>query len=423
MTKPSFIESANEILDDLVALRRDLHRHPELGLHLPQTQARVLDAISDLGLEVTTGRELSSVVAVLRGGRPGETVLLRGDMDGLPLQEEVDVEYASTNGNMHACGHDLHTAGLVGAAKLLTQYREELPGDVIFMFQPGEENPGGAAPMIAEGLLETTGRTPIAAYALHVVAAPRGVFMSKTGSIMASRSELSIRIRGAGAHASRPHSGIDPVAPLTEIVSSLNTMVTKCFDVLDPVVLTVTQLEASDAVNVVPDSARLGASIRTLSDKSLEKVQREVDRVAHGIAAAHGCTAEIEFTVEYPVTNNDEAETAQALEFLTEQFGPERIKELPAPRMGSEDFSFILNEVPGAFIFLGATPEGIDPRTASNHSPRVQFDDTGLSDHAAALATLAWQRLHRASADSNEAGLSYAQQGRLGNSVSGRSAD
>ena len=396
MTTPSFIEDANEMLDELVEFRRDLHRHPEIGLHLPRTQARVLDAISDLDLEVTTGQGLSSVVAVLRGGKPGKTVLLRGDMDALPLQEQVDVDYASTNENMHACGHDMHTAGLVGAAKLLAQHRSNLPGNVIFMFQPGEEHPGGAEPMLAEGLLEVTGQKPIAAYALHVVAGPRGVFMSKAGSMMASRSELSITVRGSGAHASRPHSGVDPVAPLTEMVGALNTMVTKSFDVLDPVVLTVTQLEASNAVNVMPDSAKLGASVRTLSNHSLEKIQTQVHQVAHGIAAAHGCTAEVEFTVDYPVTINDKDETAQALAVLDAQFGAGRTKELSAPAMGSEDFSFVLNEVPGSFIYLGATPEGIDPRAAANHSPRVQFDDALLGDQAAALAQLAWQRLHLA---------------------------
>lgn len=179
MTTPSFTEDAHEMLDELVELRRDLHRHPEIGLHLPRTQARVLEAIADLGLEITTGKGLSSVVAVLRGGKPGKTVLLRGDMDALQLQEQVEIDYASTNENMHACGHDLHTAGLVGAARLLAQHRSDLPGNVIFMFQPGEEHPGGAAPMIDEGLLEVTGEKPIAAYALHVVAGPRGVFMSR----------------------------------------------------------------------------------------------------------------------------------------------------------------------------------------------------------------------------------------------------
>lgn len=402
ITKPAFIENANDILEDLVKLRRELHRYPEVGLDLPQTQSRVLDSLSGLDLEVSIGKDLSSVVAVLRGGRPGKTVLLRGDMDGLPMQEEVDLEYASTNGNMHACGHDMHTAGLVGAAKLLAQHREELPGNVIFMFQPGEENPGGAAPMIAEGLLDVAGDKPIAAYALHVIAAPRGVFMTKAGSIMASRSELTIQVRGAGAHASRPHSGYDPVAPLAEMIGALNTMVTKSFDALDPVVLTVTQLEASHAVNVVPDSARLGASIRTLSEASLERIQDSVARVAHGIAAAHGCTAEVGFEVDYPVTVNDDSETAHALTALNEQFGPERIAELPTARMGSEDFSFVLNEVPGTFIFLGATPEGVDPRAATNHSPRVQFDDSVLGDQAAALASLAWDRLLRASNEATD---------------------
>lgn len=395
MGTPNFRDEAKQILPDLISLRREIHREPEVGLDLPQTQAKVLDALSGLDVEITTGDALSSVTAVLRGGKPGPVVLLRGDMDALPIDEEADVEFAATNGAMHACGHDLHTSGLVGAARLLAAHRDELPGSVVFMFQPGEESPGGAKPMIDEGLLTSGGELPVAAYAIHVTTAPYGDFIMKPGPLMASRSELRVTVRGKGAHGSRPHMGIDPVAPLAEIVTALNSMVTKSFDVLDPVVLSVTQLEGSRAANVVPGSASLGASIRTLSQEALDLIQVRVREVVEGIAAAHRCTADIDFIVEYPVTVNDEGETAFVSSVLEEEFGADRLAPMVQPRMGSEDFSFVLNAVPGAFLFLGATPAGMDTTGIANHSPRVQFDDAILSDQSAALASLAWERLLR----------------------------
>ena len=390
---PPFRDEAQEILQDLVDLRRAIHQDPEVGLDLPRTQAKVLDSLAGLDLDVTTGAGLSSVTAVLRGAKPGPTVLLRGDMDALPMQEDVDIDFAATNGNMHACGHDLHVAGLVGAARILAAHREDLAGSVIFMFQPGEESPGGAKPMIDEGVLTAAGDAPIAAYAIHVTTAPFGDFITKSGTLMSSRSELQVTIRGKGAHGSRPHLGVDPVAPVAEIVTALNTMVTKSFNVLDPVVLSVTQLNASRAANVIPESAGLGASIRTLSEDSLALIQERVREVIDGIAAAHRCTADIDFTVDYPVTVNDEDETAFATTVLQRRFGADRLTPMTEPRMGSEDFSFVLNAVPGAFIFLGATPEGMDTSGIANHSPRVQFDDSVLGDQAAALAHLAWERL------------------------------
>lgn len=393
MVTPDFRDDAQALVPDLVDLRRSIHREPEVGLDLPRTQAKVLDALDGLDLEITTGTGLSSVTAVLRGAKPGPTVLLRGDMDALPIEEDVDIDFAATNGNMHACGHDLHVAGLVGAARLLSAHRADLAGNVIFMFQPGEESPGGAKPMIDEGLLAAAGDPPVAAYAIHVTTAPYGAFLLKPGTIMSSRSELQVTLRGKGAHGSRPHLGVDPVAPVAEIVTALNTMVTKSFDVLDPVVLSVTQLSGSRAANVIPESAGLGASIRTLSEDSLVLIQERVREVVEGIAAAHRCTADIDFTVDYPVTVNDEEETQFASSVLEQRFGADRLVPMSDPRMGSEDFSFVLNAVPGTFLFLGATPEGMDTTGIANHSPRVQFDDRVLSDQSAALAQLAWERL------------------------------
>ena len=393
MVTPDFRDDAQALVPDLVDLRRSIHREPEVGLDLPRTQAKVLDALGGLDLEITTGTGLSSVTAVLRGAKPGPSVLLRGDMDALPIEEDVDIDFAATNGNMHACGHDLHVAGLVGAARLLSAHRADLAGNVIFMFQPGEESPGGAKPMIDEGLLAAAGDPPVAAYAIHVTTAPYGAFLLKPGTIMSSRSELQVTLRGKGAHGSRPHLGVDPVAPVAEIVTALNTMVTKSFDVLDPVVLSVTQLSGSRAANVIPESAGLGASIRTLSEDSLVLIQERVREVVEGIAAAHRCTADIDFTVDYPVTVNDEEETQFASSVLEQRFGADRLVPMTDPRMGSEDFSFVLNAVPGTFLFLGATPEGMDTTGIANHSPRVQFDDRVLSDQSAALAQLAWERL------------------------------
>lgn len=389
-----FVQEAQAILPELVALRRDLHRDPEIGLDLPRTQAKILAALEGLDLEIIPGIKSTSVVAVLRGGEPGPAVLLRGDMDALPVVELTDLEYASTNGNMHACGHDLHVAGLVGAAKLLCAQQEDLAGSVIFMFQPGEEGHHGASLMIDEGVLEAAGERPVAAYGIHVRPGPLGVFRTRPGTLMAGANELRITVKGSGGHSSQPQTAVDPVPALTEIATALHTMATRRFSVFDPVVLTVTQLEAGSAINVIPDSARLGASVRTLSEEALDRVIVESKALAEGIAGAHGCTAEVNFTVLYPMTRNDAGRTAEALTDLREIFGEDRVLESRDPLMGSEDFSLVLNEIPGTFLFLGATPPEVDPATlAWNHSARVLFDDSVLGDQAAALAQLAYNRL------------------------------
>ncbi|WP_427017525.1 M20 metallopeptidase family protein [Pseudarthrobacter sp. P1] len=389
-----FIQEGAALLPDLVALRRRLHQTPEIGLELPGTQAAVLEALDGLGLEITLGRRTTSVVAVLRGARPGPTVLLRGDMDALPVVEQSGLDYASKNGAMHACGHDLHTAGLVGAARLLAAHRDELAGNVLFMFQPGEEGCNGASIMIEEGLLEATGDRPVAAYAIHVGPGPRGVFSTRPGPVLAGSNELHVRVIAEAGHGSQPHTAKDPVPALAEIVGALQTLASRRFSVFDPIVLTVTQLEAGEAINVIPESARLGATVRALSQESVDKLAKETALLASGIASAHGCAAEVTFNVLYPVTVNDDAETLRSLAVLREQFGQERVKESPAPAMGSEDFSYVLNEVPGTFLMLGATPPGVDPDTAAfNHSPKVVFDDAVLGDQAAALVQLAFNKL------------------------------
>jgi amidohydrolase len=385
---------------DLVALRRELHQVPELGLHLPVTQKLVLDALEGLDLEVTTGRSLSSVVAVLRGGAApsggGPVVLLRGDMDALPVTEELDLPYRSRHeGLMHACGHDLHTAALVGAARILAEMREELAGDVVLMFQPAEEGPGGAEPMIAEGLLDVAGRPVDAAYALHVASSeyPLGQWFARPREIMAAADTVGIRLVGAGGHGSQPHRAADPVPALCEVVLALQSMVTRTFDPFDSVVLTVGRITAGEKDNIIPDSADLAATLRTFSPETRATAVAAIERVAHGVAAAHGLTAEIEIGEAYPATINDEEEYALAVETVVDLFGADRFSEMPRPEMGSEDMSFVMEKVPGAYLFVSACPAEDYEHAPDNHSPRAEFDDSVVPDSAAWLAEVALRRL------------------------------
>ncbi len=395
---PDFVTEGRGMTPDLVKIRRQLHRNPELGLDLPQTQATVLQALEGLDLEITTGKELTSVVAVLRGGKPGPTVLLRGDMDALPIVEETGLDYASTNGNMHACGHDMHTTGLVGAARLLAAHQDDLPGNVIFMFQPGEEGHGGAEIMLREGLLDAAGEKPIAAYAIHVAPGPQGLFLTKPGTAAAGSNNLKVVVKGRGGHGSQPHQVLDPIPVAAEIILALQTFATRRFDAFDPVIISVTRMEGSEATNVIPEQATLEATVRTLSQASLERIQTEVPRLVENIAAAHGMVGEAEVQVLYPATVNAAEDTMEAIEWLYEGFGKQRVMVMPSPMMGSEDFAFVLQEVPGTFLALAASPPDVDLATAEfNHSPRVLFDDAVLGDQAAALAMLAWNKLAEAS--------------------------
>ncbi|WP_308421658.1 M20 metallopeptidase family protein [Microbacterium album] len=390
-------DDAAALLPDLVALRRELHADPEIGLALPRTKARVLAALDGLPLEITEADAIGSVVAVLRGGNPGPVVLLRGDMDALPMREESDVPYRATGETMHACGHDLHVAGLVGAAHLLAARADELSGDVVFMFQPGEETGEGAERMIADGVLGAAGRPVDAAYGIHVVPGEYGIFSTRPGPIMAGCAELEVVVQGRGGHASAPHLTRDPVPVVAELVTALQAYVTRRFDVFDPVVLSVTQLQAGGAArNIIGDRATLGATMRMLSAAALERLRDELPRLARSVAAAHGCAAEATVDVLLPPTVNDVDLAADALKTLRAAFGEERVWTTPTPVMGSEDFSHVLREVPGVFLFLRATPPELDLATiAPNHSPHVVFDDAVLADQATALALLALSHLGR----------------------------
>ncbi len=384
-------------LPDVVALRHALHRTPEIGLDLPATQLLVLDALAPLGLEVSMGAGLSSVVAVLRGGRPGPAVLLRGDMDALPVTEDSDEPFPSENaGVMHACGHDLHVAGLVGAARLLASRRDQIAGDVVLMFQPGEEGFHGAQLMIDEGVLDAAGSRVVAAYGLHVMSSmvPSGVVTSRAGTLLAAADSVVVTVHGRGGHGSMPHLAADPVPVAAEIVLALQAMVTRQFDAFDPVVVTVGRIEAGTTNNVISSTATLEATVRTFSETTHAAVPERLTRVAEGIAAAHGLTVTVDYQRGYPVTSNTPAEVDRAAGVVRGLFGEHAYVTAPQPISGAEDFSYVLQEVPGTYLALGATPAGHDPRTAAyNHSAQATFDDSALAVGPAVLAALALDRL------------------------------
>ncbi|MGZ4607765.1 MAG: M20 metallopeptidase family protein [Blastococcus sp.] len=383
--------------DRTIDLRRRLHRHPEIGLHLPRTQAMVLEAFAELPVEVTTGKTTSSVVGVLRGERPGPTYLLRGDMDGLPVHEDSGLPFASeVPGRMHACGHDTHVAMLLGAARLLSERRDELAGQVVFMVQPGEEGFHGARYMLDEGLLDIVPEAPVAgAFALHISSQfASGSINVRPGPMMAAADQWRMVVRGRGGHASMPYAAADPIPVAAEIVLALQSMVTRRVDVFDPAVVTVAHIEAGSTNNVIPDSAFLEGTIRTLSAATRTEVVAAVGQVAGHIAAAHGLTVEFEHVEGYPVTVNDPGVAAQVLQTAATLLGERASSLMRAPLMGAEDFSYVLERVPGAMAFLGACPPGVEPESApGNHSNLVVFDEEPLPAGVALYAQMAMQAL------------------------------
>jgi amidohydrolase len=390
------LEQAKGLLGDAIALRRRIHASPELGLDLPETQRAVLEAIEPLGLEVRTSTSTSGVVATLRGARPGPVLLLRADMDALPMREDADVEFASRNpGAMHACGHDSHVAMLAGAARLLAERREQLAGTAKFVFQPGEEGHFGALRMIEEGLLDDPPAVE-AAFAVHIdPRLPVGRVAGRPGPMLASADVLSIEVRGRGGHASMPHDANDPIPVACEMVQALQTLVTRRIKAFEPVVLTIAKIEAGTTVNVIPESAVLGGTLRSVSERSRRQAQEGIRRVISGIAAAHEVEAEVQIFEGYPVTVNHARFVDLAREVATAQLGDGAFVEMPSPIMGAEDFSYILDRVPGAMVFVGVRPDGVELPSPC-HSNRMVLNEEGMVAGIALHAGIALRYLDAA---------------------------
>ncbi len=392
----NFLSEASEFQKDLTALRRDIHREPEIGLDLPKTQAKIVAALEGLGLEISTGKSLSSVTAVLRAGNSDKTVLLRADMDALPVTELADLPYKSQiDGAMHACGHDLHVAMLIGAAKLLVKNKSVLSGDVVFMFQPGEEGFDGAGHMIKEGVLTASGRKADATYGIHVMSSsvPTGTFTTKGGTMMASSDELHVTVVGMGGHGSQPHTAKDPIPVAAEMISALQLMITRSFDAFDPVVITVGQFHAGTKANIIPDTAEFQATIRTFSADNRARIQIEAVRLCKSIAEGYGLKAEVSVVEQYPVTINNDTHAKFVGTVAAELFDDEGFMELPHAIAGAEDYSRVLEAVPGSYIFLGASVDKDFTKSEVNHSPRAMFDDSVLYRGTALLSELAVRSL------------------------------
>jgi amidohydrolase len=389
----ALVAEAGGLIDEAVDLRRRIHRHPETGLDLPVTQQAILEAIDGLGLQLTTGGATTSIVATLEGDRPGPTTLLRADMDALEMPEDTELEFASgVDGKMHACGHDAHVAMLVGAARLLVAHRAELPGRVVLMFQPGEEGFGGARVMLDEGLLRDHGAID-RAFAIHVTPIiASGRIACRGGTMMASCDEFQITVIGRGGHASMPHDATDPVPVACEIVTALQAMVTRVLPAFDPAVVTVTRIQAGTAFNVIPESVTCDGTIRSVSDAARDLAITGLHNVAEHVAAAHNCRARVELVADrhYPVTINDDSAADRTLAVAGALIGTDRVMRMPSPVMGAEDWSYVLQQVPGSMAFLGAAPPGV-AHPAPNHSNRMVIDEsamaTGIALHAAMALT------------------------------------
>jgi amidohydrolase len=375
------------LLPEAIKLRRAIHAEPELGLDLPKTTAKVKAALAGLPLEIREGPSTSGVVAVLRGPANGRTVLLRGDMDALPLTEDTGLSFTSQHeGAMHACGHDTHVAMLAGAARALCERRDRLPGSVVFMFQPGEEGWHGARFMLEDGLLDPI---PDAAFALHISPnMPRGVIASRGGPLLASSDKIRIKIKGKGGHASMPQDALDPIPVACEIVMALQAFATRRIAVHDPAVITIARIEAGTTDNIIPEFARLWGTMRTLSERTREIGLEGIRRVATNIALAHGAEAEVSIDRGFPVTVNDGRVVDLTQSVATRLFGDEGWIRMTHPLMGAEDFSYVLQRTPGAMAFLGGAPEGGDFRTCcALHSNRMVIEESvmarGIAMHCA----------------------------------------
>ncbi len=361
---------------------------PRSASDCPGPSSAILDSLTGLGLDITLGESTTSVVADLDTGRPGPTVLLRGDMDALPLQEDHDTPFRSKiDGAMHACGHDAHVAMLASAARLLSENRGELTGKIRFMFQPGEEGYHGAKYMIEEGVLDGVDR----AFAVHVFATVKnGLVATRGGSLMASADRFEITVHGQGGHASAPHQCVDPIPAAAATITGLHTMVSRSVDPARSGLVTVAHIEAGTTNNVIPPSAFMEGTIRALDEDTRATLHAGLTRVAEGTAAAHGCSCTAEIIPGYPVTINHQGQADRTLAVAAELLGTDSVVEMPRAVLGAEDFSYVLQHVPGAMAFLGVCPEEIDPSTAApNHSNLMSISETKLSSGVALYAAMA----------------------------------
>lgn len=392
--RPEVTAAAQELRQQVIDWRRDFHTHPELSNREERTSAKVAEHLRALGLEPKTGIAHHGVVAIIKGGKPGPRIALRADMDALPVTEQTGLPFASkatttfrgeTVGVMHACGHDAHTGILLGVADALVAMRDELPGEVMLVFQPSEEGApegeeGGASLMIAEGLFKDF--KPEAMFGLHVFSSVQaGQIAVRGGPLMAASDKFTIDVHGRQTHGSAPWGGVDPIVAAADLIGSAQTIVSRRTNIARlPAVVSFGVVKGGIRYNIIPDGVELVGTIRTFDEGMRSRIHADLENVANHVAAAHGATVTTDIPVGTgnPVTVNDPQLTARMLPSLQAVAGADNVYEPPL-QMGAEDFAYYAKEVPSMFFFVGATSKGIDPATApSNHSPKFLLDESSL---------------------------------------------
>lgn len=390
------IEQVKKIEQDIVSWRRDLHQIPELGLELPKTSKYVMDRLDEMGIEYKTLVNGNAIVGIIRGNGEGKTLAIRADMDGLPIVEETDFPFASTNGNMHACGHDGHTAMLLGAAKILNENRDRFRGNVKLLFQPGEEYPGGAKPMIDEGALKNPKVDAIVG--LHAGRLSEEVSHGKIGirygNMMASMDRVLIKIKGKGNHGAYPQLAIDPIVIAAQVVTSLQNIISREIAAVEPAVLSICRISGGFNQNIIPDEVELEGTIRAFSNDTREKIDRRIEEIVKGITTAHRADYEYLYEYKYPPLINNNEFTDEFLKSAKKILKDEDIIEIKEPLMGGEDMAFFLEEVPGTFFFLSNLKE-IDGKAYGHHTSKFALDEDELWKGSALFIELALDYLNK----------------------------
>ena len=408
--RPEVTAAAQQLQSKVVEWRRDFHQHPELSNREQRTAAKVAEHLRKLGLQPRIGIAHHGVVAIITGGKPGPKIALRADMDALPVTEQTGLPFASkatasyrgeTVGVMHACGHDAHTGILMGVAEALVAMKDELPGEVMLIFQPAEEGPpageqGGASMMLAEGLFKDF--KPEAVFGLHVFSSvPVGKIAVRQGPLMAASDSFSIKVIGRQTHGSRPWGGVDPIVATADLIGTAQTIVSRRSDLAkQPAVVTFGAIKGGIRYNIIPDDVEMVGTIRTFDEGMRQKIFADLKNVSEHVAAAHGARVEAKVpdTDGNPATVNDPALTARMLPSLQAAVGKDNVYEPPL-QMGAEDFSFYAREVPSMFFFVGSTSAGTDPASApSNHSPQFLLDEQSLDIGFRAMMQVALDYLH-----------------------------
>ncbi|MDK2917520.1 MAG: hypothetical protein PWQ37_253 [Candidatus Petromonas sp.] len=370
------VNESKKIQEEIVSWRRELHQIPEVGLQLPQTSAYVKERLEEMGIEYRDNVGGYGVVGLIKGSKPGRTIALRADMDGLAIKEETGLSFASTNGNMHACGHDAHTAMLLGAAKILNENKASLKGNIKLIFQPAEEGPGGAKPMIEDGALENP--KVDAVIGLHIGRVVDGLPSGKIGvcygKLMACLDRFHIKIKGKGCHGAYPEQGVDPVAITGQVITALQNIVSREVKATDPAVLTIGKVHGGRAYNIIPDFVELEGTVRATDKEVRERIARRIEEVIENITKGMRGEYEYEYTFGYPPLVNDEDFTLDFVNSAKKIISEDDIIEIKVPVMGGEDMAYFLEEVPGTFFFLSSIKE-IDGIVYPHHNSKFDLDE------------------------------------------------